>query len=94
MGVVLRYEWSEPGVVRWTILESNFRDHGTGRLTVRPATTGGGAHVDILIDEGGGKGVLGPAVLGLKALVGPSVLRRASKRALDRLADESQPSGW
>ena len=93
MGVVLRYEWTEPDKVRWTVVESNFCEYGAGRLTVRPAATGDGAHVDILIEERGGKGVLGPAVLGLKALLGPSVLRRASKRTLDRLADESRPSG-
>jgi polyketide cyclase/dehydrase/lipid transport protein len=92
MGVVLRYEWSEPSTVRWSILESNLCDHGGGELTVRPAA-GGGAHVDIRIEEGGGKGMLGRLVLGLKSLLGPSVLRRASKGTLDRIADEGQPVG-
>jgi hypothetical protein len=92
MGVVLRYEWPEPYTVRWTILESNFCAHGTGDLTVRAAANGG-AQVDIVIEERGGKGVLGPVVLGLKGLVGPAVLRRASKRTLDRIADEHRPLG-
>ncbi|MCZ2826083.1 MULTISPECIES: SRPBCC family protein [unclassified Modestobacter] len=94
MGVVLPYEWPEPYTVRWTILESNFCAcaHGTGVLTVQAAADGG-AQVDIVIEERGGKGVLGPFVLGLKSLVGPAVLRAASKHTLDRIADEHRPFG-
>ena len=87
MGVVLHYEWSGPGTVRWSILRSTFCDHGSGTLTTRAAADGG-AHVDILIDEQGGKGLRGRIILGLKGLLGPSVLGRASKRTLDRFADE------
>lgn len=92
MGVTLRYEWSEPYVVRWSILTSSFCDHGAGTLTAR-AAAGGGAEVDILIVEQGGKGVRGRVVLALKGLLGPSVLRRTSKRALDRLARERSDEG-
>ena len=92
MGVVLRYEWSEPDRVRWSILESNFCEYGSGELTVRPAV-GGGAHVEVLIEEGGGKGALGRVALRLKELLGPSILRRSAKRTVDRLADERRPSG-
>jgi hypothetical protein len=89
MGVVLRYDWSEPATVRWSIVESSFCDHGDGRLTTR-AAAGGGAHVEILIDEHGGRGVSGRVVLGLKGLLGPRVLRRCSKRTLDRLSTEAR----
>lgn len=87
MGVVLRYEWSEPFMVRWSILESSFCHQGDGLLTTR-AATGGGAHVEILINEHGGKGASGRVILGLKGLLGPRVLRRSSKRTLDRLSAE------
>ena len=92
MGVVLHYEWSEPYRVRWSLLESNFCDYGSGELTVRPAG-GGSSVVRILIEETGGKGALGPVLLGLKGLLGPRVLRRASKRTLDRIADEDRSAG-
>lgn len=87
MGVVLRYDWREPFTVRWSILESSFCDHGEGRLTTRAAVDGG-AHVEIRIDEHGGRGVSGRVVLGLKGLLGPRVLRRSSKRTLDRFSAE------
>ena len=92
MGVVLRYEWQEPYTVRWSILQSTFCNYGTGELRILPASDGG-AVVDVLIEEREGKGALGPVILGLKGLLGPSVLRRTSKCTLDRVADESQPSG-
>lgn len=87
MGVVLRYEWSEPFTVRWSILESSFCDGGEGLLTTR-AAAGRGAHVEILIDEHGPRGMSGRVVLGLKGLLGPRVLERSSKRTLDRLSAE------
>ena len=92
MGVVLRYEWPEPYTVRWSVLRSNFCEDGRGELTVR-AGADGGAHVDVVIEEWGGKGLLGRVALALKGVLGPSVLRRASKRTLDRLADEDRPPG-
>ncbi|SFU02484.1 hypothetical protein SAMN05660657_04832 [Geodermatophilus amargosae] len=89
MGVVLRYEWDDPGGVRWTLLESTFCQRGAGRLTVTPREEGG-ARVEIAIEEHGPKGVLGPVVLALKGLLGPHVLARASKRSLDRFAREDR----
>ena len=38
--VVVRYDWSDPGVVRWTELETN-HDPGGGSMTIEPAGTGG-----------------------------------------------------
>ena len=87
MGVVLRYEWSEPFVVRWSIVESSFCDRGDGLLTVR-AAPGGSSYVEILIHEHGPKGAAGHVILGLKSLLGPRVLRRSTKRTLDRLSVE------
>ncbi|MGY1813995.1 SRPBCC family protein [Blastococcus sp. SYSU D00820] len=89
MGVVLRYDWSTPGTVTWTLLQSTFCDRGGGRLEVRPDGDGG-ARVQIVIEEHGGRGLAGRAVLGLKGLLGPTVLRRASKRSLDRFAAEAR----
>ena len=91
MGVVLRYDWSEPFVVRWSVVKSSFCDHSEWRLTVRPATDGG-AQVEILINEHGGKGASGRLILGLKGLLGPRVLRHSSKRTLDRFSAEGPRS--
>jgi hypothetical protein len=89
MGVVLRYTWAEPGSVRWEVLHSSFCRSGAGRLQVH-RLAGGGARVEVAIDEHGGKGFRGVVVLALKGLLGPLVLPRTSRRALDRLADEDR----
>lgn len=88
-GPVLRYEWTEPNKVRWSVLESTICERGTGELYVRPARTGG-SHVEIWIEEEGRKNVLAGITLGLKGLFGPLTLPRTSRRALDRFAEEDQ----
>lgn len=84
MGVVLRYEWDDPYVVRWSVLESSFCDRGTGRVEVEPLARG--SHVRIVIEEHGGTGIRGQLILVVKGLLGPVVLARSTKRSLDRLA--------
>ncbi len=39
--VVLRYDWSDPAVVRWTVEESSYGGHGTGSVRVAPTHDGG-----------------------------------------------------
>lgn len=34
--VVARYDWSDPTVVRWIVVESSYGDHGTGSVTITP----------------------------------------------------------
>ena len=89
MGVVLRYEWGGPDGVRWTIEEATFCEGGGGRLGVRPLDDGG-ARVDVTIEEHGPRGLAGRPILLLEGLLGPVVLPRTSKRALDRFAEEDR----
>ena len=39
--VVVRYDWSDPAVVRWSVVESSYGGHGTGSVRIAPTTDGG-----------------------------------------------------
>lgn len=39
--VVARYDWSDPDVVRWTVVESSYGGGGTGRVHIAPDERGG-----------------------------------------------------
>jgi hypothetical protein len=39
--VVARYEWSDPAVIRWTVLESSYGGHGDGFAKIEPGANGG-----------------------------------------------------
>ncbi len=39
--VILRYDWSDPSVVRWTELETNHGDPGDGHVRIEPRGAGG-----------------------------------------------------
>ena len=38
--VVARYDWSDPTVVRWTVVESSYGGGGSGAVRISPATAG------------------------------------------------------
>lgn len=86
MGVILRYEWDDSNVVRWSVLESSFCDRGEGRMEVEPLAQG--SRVRIVIEEHDGAGVRGKLILMIKGVLGPVALPRTTKRSLDRLAAE------
>ena len=45
--VVLRYDWSDPRVIRWTELETNHGDPGEGVMRIEPLGAGGSTvHVE------------------------------------------------
>src|SRR3954451_17277839 len=39
--VVARYDWSEPAVIRWTILESSYGGRGDGSVRIESGDNGG-----------------------------------------------------
>jgi hypothetical protein len=39
--VVVRYDWSEPAVIRWTVLESSYGGDGEGFVRIAPRDNGG-----------------------------------------------------
>jgi hypothetical protein len=83
--VVLRYEWQEPGTIRWTLVDSNHCDGGRGEVLISPRD-GGGSRVDVMIDHQRPRGVKGTAILLVQRLVGPVAFPRLWRSALDRLA--------
>ena len=44
--VVVRYDWSDPGVIRWTEVESNHGDGGAGSMRIAPGA-GGGSRIHV-----------------------------------------------
>jgi hypothetical protein len=88
--VLLRYDW-EPGVVRWSLVDS---DHcGAGRGEVRISSRdGGGSRVDVTIDHSQPRGVRGTAILLTQRVLGPVLFPRMWRSALDRFASDEQQS--
>src|SRR5262245_57745252 len=80
----VHYDWSVPGRVRWTVLDSNYFVPGSfTEVTVQPSADGGSeVHV-----ESNRRGVRGAAkiVTGMIALSRGAILRRmVFRRAFDR----------
>lgn len=45
--VVVRYDWSDPRLIRWTEVESNHGDYGAGSMRIKPADEAGSrVHVE------------------------------------------------
>ena len=79
-----RYDWSEPGVVRATVRDSNaFVAGGTWEMRVKP--DGEGSHVD-LVWHRQGKGLKGRAVVAGMRLMGARRLRESLEQTLDIVA--------
>jgi hypothetical protein len=82
--VVLRYEWQEPGTIRWTLVDSDHCTGGRGEVVVHPLERGG-SRVDVLIDHTGPRGPRGRMILLMQRLVGPVAFPRLWRSALDAL---------
>ncbi|MFW3171091.1 hypothetical protein [Geodermatophilus sp. CPCC 206100] len=83
--VLLRYDWSQPGTVRWTLLDSDHCRRGRGEVVIHPRADGG-SRVDVLIDHGAPRGLRGRAILLGQRLLGPVAFPRLWRATLDRLA--------
>jgi len=86
---VLRYEWDTSGVVRWSMVESNHCNRGTGLILVKPAATGG-SRVEVEIDHREGWGLRGRTYLGVQRVIGPVAFPRMWQKALDRYAEGAE----
>jgi hypothetical protein len=86
--VLLRYEW-EPGVVRWSLVDSDHCGAGRGEVRISPRN-GAGSRVDVLIHHWEPRGVRGTAILLLQRVLGPVLFPRLWKSTLDRLAADQQ----
>jgi len=77
-----RYDWSQPGVVRWEVVESNFSHPGHGhRLRVEPSGTGSFVRLDYDRDVFGVKGFLGGVAM---RLAGKGIMRGYFTRTFAR----------
>jgi hypothetical protein len=83
--VLLRYDWSQPGTVRWTLLDSDHCGRGRGEVVIRPGAHGG-SRVDVLIHHSAPRGLRGRAILLGQRLLGPVAFPRLWRSTLDRLA--------
>ena len=88
--VLLRYDW-EPGVVRWSLVDSDHCGAGRGEVRISPRN-GGGSRVDVLIDHREPRGVRGRAILLAQRVLGPVLFPRMWKSTLDRLGADQQPA--
>jgi hypothetical protein len=83
---VWRYDWSEPGLIRWTALEPF---SGGGQIAITPAE-GGGSTLDVLFAHHHPQGIGAAVGLLVQRLMGFRAIPRLWKEALDRAA---RPSG-
>lgn len=81
-----RYDWSTPGVVRWTVEESDSFLPGYGlRVDVAPGSDGGSkVHI---VWERVGKNLKGKLIVAIIALLGGKPIGSSYKQAFDALAD-------
>jgi hypothetical protein len=73
-----RYDWSQPGVVRATTIDSNIFRKGSWQITATPRD--GGSHVEVINDREM-KGLKG-GVVGVAMRLGKPVLTRQLKQFL------------
>ena len=81
--VVARYDWSDPALVRWTVVESSYGGGGEGFVRATPRPDGGSrVHVEWANTDARRQ----KAMLVLMRLVPNRVIARMWAAALDRYA--------
>lgn len=80
-----RYDWSVPGTVRFTVVDSGFAKPGSYVVVdIEPAGRGGSTlHITWVR---WGKGVFGKLFVGMMALTGGAAIRRSFRLGLARIA--------
>jgi hypothetical protein len=85
--VVSRYDWSDPTVVRWTVVESSYGGVGEGSLTISPDRNGG-SRAHAWWESTGARPLQRPLLFVLhRGPLGPLVFSRLWARTFDRYAD-------
>lgn len=81
-----RYDWSVPGTVRWTALDSGFGTTGSYVVwTMEPADGGGSTHH--IIWNRSGRTAFGKVFVGLMALTRGVLIRRSFTMGLTAIAE-------
>jgi hypothetical protein len=86
-----RYDWSEPGIIRWTAVDSGFGAPGSDVVWRMEPTEGGGSTHHITWDRRG-KTLFGKVFVGLMALTRGFFIRRSLEMGLAAIA-AAQSSG-
>jgi Polyketide cyclase / dehydrase and lipid transport len=86
--VVLRYDWSDPAVVRWTVEESSYGGSGEGSTRIEPIDRGG-SRLYVEWTSTGARGLQRPLIFLLHAGPLNRVIARMWCSALDRFADST-----
>jgi len=87
--VVLRYDWSDPAVVRWAVEESSYGGGGSGSARIEPLA-GGGSRLHVEWENTGGRRLQRPLIFLLHAGPMGHLLARLWSSALDRHAEASR----
>ncbi len=88
--VVSRYEWSDPAVLTWTLVETSWGGGGTGEVRISPAAGGGSR---LLVEWGYTGATRTRHKIGLSLIQRAPMRRmiaRSWARALDRYARQDQ----
>ena len=80
-----RYDWSVPGRIQWTALDSGFGTPGSYVVAVIEPAGGGGSTLHITWDRRG-KTLFGKLFVGLMALTRGILIRRSFEMGLIRIA--------
>ncbi len=88
---VERYDWSEPGKVSWTVEESNFCKPGSGVQVKIQSATNGGSHVAGQWHRTPA-GLKGNIIIAMTRFVGPTMISKYMREALDRYAEAQSPA--
>lgn len=83
-----RYDWSVPGRVEWTAVDSGFGALGSRVVCEIEPAHGGGSTVHVIWDRRG-KGVFGTLFITVMALTRGFLIRRSFEVGLARIAAES-----
>ncbi|MCW2848126.1 MAG: hypothetical protein JWR90_2100 [Marmoricola sp.] len=83
--VVVRYDWSEPAVMRWTVEESSYGGAGEGMIRVAPGD-GGGSRVHVEWNNTDARPMQKPLLFLLHHSPMGRVISRMYTTALDRYA--------
>lgn len=83
---VERYDWSEPGHITWTAIESNFCQPGSGIEVTITEGTDGGSHLEAEWHRQP-KGLFGVMIVTMARIAGPRMIPKDWAKKLDQFAD-------
>lgn len=87
--LVVRYDWSDPSVIRWTVVESSYGGDGDGSVRVSPGA-GGGSRVHAEWESTNARALQRPLLFVIHHSPVWRMVRRQWTDILDRYAENDQ----